>query len=90
MAGISQRLIQRKEAAHETLGVLGDRLGKVRALRRHRADQRHAAGSAVEVLCAAGPLVKLGKAAGQICGEALFCGHFLQTAGNLTQGLGPA
>ena len=40
VTGIRQRLIQRPETAHKPLGILGDRLREVRALRRNRADNR--------------------------------------------------
>ena len=60
VARISKALVQSPEAAHKPLGVLGDRFGKVRALRGNRADDGHGAFGAVEVVHIARALVKLG------------------------------
>ena len=42
MSRIGERFVQAPEAAHETLGILGDRFGEVAALGRYGANDRHA------------------------------------------------
>ena len=90
VAGIGQGLIQRPEAASEALGVLGNRLGEVVALRADCTDDRDGTFCAVQRLDITGALVELRQAAGQVRRIALIGGHFLQTAADLTQSLGPA
>ena len=89
MSGVGQRLIQRPEGPDEPLGVLGDRLGEVGALRRNGADDGHGAFGSVQVHHVAGTLVEFRQTGGQVSREAFFSRHLLQTAGNFTQRLCP-
>ena len=86
---IGERLIERPEYAGEALGVLGDRLGKVRALRRYRADQADAALAAAEHLGTSAALIELRKTGRQIRGEALLRRHFLESSRDLSERLRP-
>ena len=90
VAGVSQGLIQCPEAAGETLGVLGDRLGEIVALGADSADDGDGTFGTVQRLDITGTLVELCQTAGQVGGVAFIGGHLLQTAADLTQSLGPA
>ena len=90
VSGIGQVLVQSPEAAHKTLGVLGDGLGKIASLGGYGADNGDASLVSVQGLHHARALVKSGQAAGQVGREAFLGGHFLQTAGQLAQRLRPA
>ena len=60
MAFISQVPVQTPEAADETLGVLGNRLGEVAALRGSGADDGDGAFRSIHVLHHAGALIERG------------------------------
>ena len=81
--GVSQGFIQSPEAAHESLGIHGHRLGEIASLRRHCADDGHGAFGSIEVLHHACPLVEGGKAGCQVSRETFLGRHFLQTARQL-------
>ena len=90
MAGVGQGTVQAPEGAHIALGVLGDRLGKVAALGRDGADDGDGAFPALQCFDVPGPLVEFRQTGGQIGGETLLGGHFLQPAGDFPQRLRPA
>ena len=90
VSGIGQVLVQSPEAADETLGVLGNGLGEVAALRGNGADDGNASLISVQGLHHTGSLIETGQAAGQVSREAFLGGHFLQSSGKLTKRLRPA
>ena len=89
MTGVSQRFIQSPEAADETFGVHGNRLGEVTTLRRYGSDDGYASLCAAKGLHHAGTLIESGQTGCQVCRETFLGRHFLQTAGQLTECLCP-
>ena len=89
MPSVSQRLIQSPEAPGKPFGILGYRLGKIAALGGYGADNRYGAFLAAKSLDAAGPLVEIRQAGGEISRKALLRRHFLQTAGDFPESLRP-
>ena len=87
MTGVSQRFVQSPEAADETFGVHGNRLGEVTTLRRYSSDDGYASLCAAKGLHHAGTLIESGQTGCQICRETFLGRHFLQTAGQLTERL---
>ena len=93
MAGIGKARVKRPEHLDDAHGRLRDRLGNVAARRRDSADGGDGAAAvsvAADAADAAGALVELRNARREVGRVAFFAGHLLQTAGHLTQRLGPA
>src|SRR6266545_2993843 len=89
MSPRAQRGVERLEHLHDSQGALGDRLGKVAAARRDRADDGDRGIAVVQRRHATGALVELAESGRQVSGKAFFSGHLLEAARDFPHRLGP-
>ena len=89
VAGVREAAVQRPEAADETRRVLRHGFGEVAAGRRDGPDDRHGTVRPVQIVHIAGPFVETGQTRGKIRRKSFVRRHFLQSAGQLAQGLRP-
>ena len=89
VAGVREAAVQRPEAADETRRVLRHRFGEIAAGRRDGPDDRHGTVRPVQIVHIAGPFVETGQTRGKIRRKSFVRRHFLQSAGQLAQGLRP-
>ena len=97
MTAVGQLRVQGPESARDAHRILRHGLGEVSTRRRNGADEGKRTSAALfalrnraDAIDAAGTLIELGRARGQVGGIALFAGHFLEARGDFAQGLRPA